>query len=482
MQFASTTPVLHKSVLASFVLLLTASTASAQDNSPYSRYGLGNQAPRTNIVNRGMGGVSAAYAGTYLGYAALQQDPNNVRRDSMAFTEALTVNYNNPASYSAFQANMEQRSGKVSSGRVILDVGINFSNRRLAEPSTPRSFTASDALFSHVYVGIPIRRNWGLAFGLRPITRISYNIVRTERLRDPLTGLPIDSVGTQFTGTGGSFLPSIGTGFGIGNLSLGINMGYLFGKKEITTRRVFINDSVQYAASNHTTNTSFGNLFFNAGLQYKIELTRSSILRLGLSGNWKQTLNAEQDVLRQTYVRNSSGEELRVDSVFQQSGIAGEVVYPASYTAGFMFDQAAGDKTRGWSLGADYVASQWSKYRFFGAPDLVRNSWEVRVGGQLNPVKRAMRYGQAITWRAGGFFGKDYVAVDNKLPMFGVSFGVGLPLFNYNPAARSQYSVLNLALEYNKLGNSSNRIREDLFRLSVGLNFTDLWFGKRRYD
>ena len=63
---------------------------SAQDNSPYSRYGLGDLTPSTNIVNRGMGGFSAAYA-----------DP-------------LSVNFNNPASYSGFLAYIEQKSKRAA--------------------------------------------------------------------------------------------------------------------------------------------------------------------------------------------------------------------------------------------------------------------------------------------------------------------------------------------------------------------------------
>ena len=481
MQLANSILLRNISRFLSVLFLLVAYTSiNAQDNSPYSRYGLGNQFPRTNVTSRAMGGVSAAYVGTYLGYAAVT-DQNNVIKDSVAFTEVLSVNYANPASYSAFQANMEQRSKKVSSARVMLDIGVSFNNRKLTEPNTPNSFTSAEALFSHVYIGIPIRKNWGLAFGLRPVSRISYDILKRERLFNS-TGGNIDSVATQFVGTGGTFLPSIGTGFGINNFSVGVNLGYLFGKKEITTRRAFINDTIQYAASTHSTNSSFGNLFFETGAQYKIELNPNSILRLGVSGNWKQTLNGTQDILRRTYVRNSAGEDLQVDSVFRDENVKGNVVYPASYTAGFILDNAAGEKTRGWSVGVDYVTNKWEDYRFFGATDLVQNNWELRMGGQLHPLKRPGRYGQAISFRFGGFFGNDYVNVDNKLPQFGLSFGLGLPLFHYTPAARGQYSVLNLALEYSSRGNDQNKIKENVFRLSVGLNFTDLWFGKRKYD
>jgi hypothetical protein len=462
MQLANTTLLKYRvHFFVTIFSLLSFSLSQAQDNSPYSRYGLGNQFPRTNVINRGMGGISAGYA------------------------DVTSVNYNNPASYAAFQAIMEQRSKKVSSGRVILDVGVNFTSRKLAEPNTTQSFTSSDALFSHVYVGIPIRKNWGLSFGIRPLSRIGYDIFRTERLYNPTPpGQSIDSVATQFTGTGGSFLPSIGTGFGTDNLSIGFNVGYLFGKKELATRRAFINDTVEYAASNHTTNTNFGSLFFTAGAQYKIDLNteKTSVLRLGVSGNWKQTLNGTQDVLRRTYVRNSFGQELQVDSVFQQSDVAGEIIYPASYTAGFMLDNAAGDKVRGWSLGLDYVANQWEAYRFFGAKDLLKNNWELRLGGQLTPINKPVRYGQAITYRLGAFVGPDYINIDNKLPQYGLSFGLGLPIINYNRLSPNQYSVINLAFEYSKRGNDENKIREDLFRISLGLNFTDLWFGKRKYE
>lgn len=465
MQLANITLCRKKVCAFTVSVFLIGSSIQAQDNSPYSRYGLGNEFPRTNIANRGMGGISAAYA------------------------DVMSVNYSNPASYSAFQAIIEQRSRKVAAGRVILDVGLNLSSRKLTEPNTTNSFTSSDALFSHVYVGIPIRKNWGLSFGIRPLSRVTYDIIRTERLFNPNPpNGNIDSAVTQFTGTGGSFLPTIGTGFGSDHFSVGFNIGYLFGKKEIATRRALLNDSVQYAASNHTTNTSFGNIFFNAGFQYTDTLKRFnqttntpySMLRFGVSGNWKQTINGSQDILRQTYVRNASGQELQVDSVFQQSDVKGEIIYPASFTAGFYYEKGAVAKTKklGWGIGLDYTSSQWQNYRFFGATDLVQNSWEARLGGQLIPYLL-----NKWTYRFGAFAGKDYINTSNKnLPVYGVSLGVGIPILPNRQTTLNQFSMINLALEYSQRGNDQNQLKESLLRFSVGLNFTDLWFGKRRYD
>ena len=180
----------------------------AQDNSPYSRYGIGDIVPPTHIVSRGMGGLSAGY------------------------TDFLTINFNNPASYAYFQSVRELKTKKQVLGRAILDVGMNFENRTLRDPNVPEKFVAKNAIFSYLQVGMSLRKNLGLVFGLRPISRISYKIVRNEFLIDPNSGLPIDSATTNFQGDGGSYLPSLGTGFslfdkdtknGKQKLSVGVN-------------------------------------------------------------------------------------------------------------------------------------------------------------------------------------------------------------------------------------------------------------------
>jgi hypothetical protein len=441
------------------VLFIFFSIASfAQDNSPYSRYGLGDMTPQTNIATRGMGSISAAYA------------------DSLG----LSINFNNPASYSQFLAVKEARSKKLQYGRVILDVGLNFANRTLITPNTPDRFTASDGYFSYLQVGMPIKKNWGISFGLRPLSRISYMINKYERLTDPVTGIPIDSALTQFHGTGGSYLPSVGTGFAIGNLSLGLNFGYLFGSKATTTFRNFINDTVLYYSSDHTTSTSFGNTFFNAGLLYTIKFNKNTLLRLGLTGNWQQTIKATQNVLTQTFTRGAAGDELRIDSVFEENNKKGEIIYPAMYKAGFVLEHNKSDLS-GWSIAADLSQSKWNDYRFFGQKDSVKDNIELNVGAEIRPRAKE-NYFSHVAYRFGFYAGDDYINVEDKLPLFGVSFGLGLPIRNFNRLSPGQFTILNLALEYGKRGNDNNLLKENLFRLSASFNLSDLWFGKKKYD
>jgi hypothetical protein len=427
----------------------------AQSNSPYSRYGLGDVSASGNVTSRGVGGISAGYA------------------------DVVSINFNNPASYSQFQAFVEQRSKKLSSGRVVLDVGTNYESRSLIAPNTPNRFTSNDLLFSYVQVGMPLRKNWGLSFGIRPLSRISYLINRDDSLKDPVSGNTIERAITQFRGSGGSYLPSIGTGFAIKDFSAGFNVGYLFGNRENTTLRSLVNDSITYYSSEHSTNTSYGHLFFNAGIQYQVNLDKTTLLRLGVSGNWKQTIKGSQDRLVQTFTRGSAGEELQVDSVFENKGLKGEFTYPSSYKAGFVLQR---NNTNGasWLFGADYTTNKWSEYRFFGQRDSVQNNSMLNIGGQLTPRPRT-NYFSNITYRFGFFTGKDYIKVQDKLPVFGASFGMALPI---RPPRSNPYqaTIINLGFEYMKRGNDNNLLKENLFRLSLGLNLTDLWFGKKKYE
>jgi hypothetical protein len=438
-----------------FVIVISL-TASAQDNSPYSRYGLGDQVSKSNVVTRGMGGLSAGYADIY------------------------SINFSNPASYSQFQTFAEQRSKKISAGRVIFDAGLDIQNRRLIEPNTPNRFTSSDVYFSYLTVGLPISKNWGMSFGIRPLTRVSYLMNSYERLKDPVTGKPIDSAVTQAEGSGGTYLPSIGTGFAIKNFSAGFNIGYIFGNRENKRLRSLINDTVLYYSSAHFNNYSFGGLYADVGVQYKINLNKTTFLRLGVSGNWEQKINGSQDALVQTFTRGSAGEELQIDSVFKTADSKGKVIYPASYKTGFVIQRIKVDGS-GWLVGADYTQNKWSDFRFFGQEDSVQDNWSVNVGGQIIPRPRT-NYFSRVVYRFGFYSGPDYIKVHGDLPQYGVTFGMALPIGNYNRQNPYSVSVLNLALDYGKRGNNDNILKENIFRVSIGLNFTDLWFGKKKYD
>ncbi len=465
---------LHCKSLTILVLFFTAfNPVFSQDNSPYSRYGIGDIVPNTNILSRGMGGVSAAYS------------------------DILSINFSNPASYASFQSLVEPRSKKIVSGRAILDVGMNFESRTLQESSPLKKFTASNALFSYLNVGVPLKPNLGMSFGLRPVSRVSYKIIRNETLINPIA--PFDTIEnaiTRYEGDGGSYLASIGLGYALFSkkkaygleekLSVGLNGGYLFGKKDYSTKRSLLNDTVLYYQGNFQNRTTYGNLWFNAGVQYQVPLDTASriTLAIGAFGNWGQKMNASQDILRETFAFDNNLGDIRLDSVSDMRDVKGKIIMPSSFTFGFILQKPfileKNRREAGWMLGVDFSMQNWSKYRFYGQSDSLINKWELRVGGQYTPFPKR-NYFSNVTYRAGFFVGPDYIKVGNKLPQIGGSFGLGLPLA-VNRQAPNQFTIINMAFEYGRRGNSSNLLRESLFRFSLGLSFSDIWFGKRKYD
>lgn len=439
---------------------------SAQENSPFSRNGLGNQMPPTNIVNRAMGGVSAAY------------------------NDYFSVNYNNPASYSFFQASQELKSRKLNSGRAVLDIGIDGEARTLIDPAAEKSrFTTSNVYFSHVMVGIPLRKNWGMALGLRPVNRINYKIGSRSLAKDPNNNQSIDSLQTLYEGTGGTYLASLGTGVKVKlkenqYLAFGANGGYMFGKKDYTTRITPFNDTTVYQNGYVQNKTSYGNLYLDAGVQYQFKASSKIFVGIGAYGNWQQKLNATSDYVAGTYAYTAETGYVPRDTV-KFTSTKGSLVLPTSYTAGIIVQKPIlpGVDEGSWLVGVDFTQSAWDNYRYFGQKDNgVASNWQLKVGTELRPAPKKS-YASNIAYRLGFHTGPDYLVANGKqVPSMGVSVGAGLPLANYNFAARGQITIINLAFEYEKRGSNATVLRENLYRVSLGFSLSDLWFGKRRYQ
>lgn len=432
-------------------------SATAQDNSPYSRYGLGDLVPATNINSRGMAGISAGV------------------------NDFLSLNFSNPATYGSFETAPQRNSKKIAYGRSILDIGITIDNRTMREPNTINKFTAKNAVFSHVQFGTPLRKGWGIGFGLRPYSRVSYKISQVKYTS-------IDSLVSLYQGTGGAYLvnASIGKRITINKtsfISIGVTPGYLFGRKDYSTRVGFINDTVSYTGGNYETNTNYGGLYFDAGIQYISKVGKDMYLTLGAYGNNKRTLNARQDIIRETYFYDAGTGNIRIDSVQEKKDIKGKVIHPGSYTAGFVFEKLLTEKSPGWLFGMDYTTTKWDNYRFYGQKETtLKNNWSLKLGAQLRPVPKD-GYFSNVAYRLGITTGPDYVYVNKKLPVTGVTFGMGLPLASGSRLYGDlQSSVINLSLEYLKRGNNSNLLKENMFRISAGFSLTDLWYRKKKYD
>ena len=144
--------------------LFAAGFLYAQDNSPYSRYGLGDLHPNTNIFTRGMAGLSAGYS----------DQPIDGESDPRIGKYYPSINFLNPASYSRFLAIKEGTTKKLKYGRMMFDVGVNFSSRTLHEANNPQSFSSSNGYFSYMQIAVPIKKKLGL--NTRLATIVNYQL------------------------------------------------------------------------------------------------------------------------------------------------------------------------------------------------------------------------------------------------------------------------------------------------------------------
>ncbi len=431
------------------LLLLGSFYVSAQENSPFSRFGLGNPLPARNVVNSAMGGAAVSHS------------------------DLQSVNFSNPASYSELKR------------YVVYDIGVSLTNRTLKSINPVGKYSSVDLLPTYVTLGMPLnkKRNMGLAFGLRPLSRINYSTQEAKRIKSPVGDTT--NVLYLYEGSGGLYQAFAGIGKSWGGFSLGINTGYAFGRRENNTR-TFI-ESIQASNSNSSTLTSFGNLFINGGLQYKANLSKTTIFRLGVAGNLGQKLNAKQDILRETFAYNTNGSTLSIDTVSLVSDKAGTIELPMSYTAGFSIHNVTVDRLgnqfdKG-SISVEYESAQWSNFRFYNQPENFVNSWQFKVGGQLVPNPLSIKsYWNHVAFRGGFYFGKDAVTVNGKsLPVSGVSAGAGFPIRRWR-SYDNQFTNINTSIEYGRRGNKDNNISESFFRFSVGLSLSDIWFIKRQYE
>lgn len=424
-------------------VLLTYFSSSAQENSPFSRYGLGDVFPSQNIVNRAMGGITSTYA------------------------TGNSVNFSNPASYSAFKLN------------VTYDIGLTIDTRTLRSAIPVAKYNTANFSPSYVALGIPLSKtkNFGLAIGLRPISKVNYSIEETKRL-------PADSMLYLYNGDGGLYQTFVGIGKKWGGFSAGVNTGFLFGRKENKTSAIPI-DSVLTYKSNSTTLTTFNSAFINVGLQYEVPVNKTTFIHFGASGNLGQNLKAIQQVTRETFVYDFNGNPVVVDSVYKSPEEEGKIKLPTSYIVGVGISKMAeskGYKYEKASVNIEYESTQWTSYRFYEQQDKLKNSWQMRIGGQLVPNPISTNYWNWVAYRTGFSYGQEAFFADGKgMNSYTFTLGAGLPVRKHR-SYDYQSTVINTTFEMGKRGSAKNNVTENFFRISLGFNLSDIWFNKRKYE
>lgn len=439
--------------------------SKAQINSPFSKYGIGNELLHSQNVNsQGMGGFSAAVTA------------------GMNSAYGQSINFNNPASYGNLYM-------------TTFDIGMNFTSTTLRRISPAGKEKSNYLIPNYLAFGAPINKakKMGFAFGLRPITQINYSVTEFQVLSS--TG---DSVFNKYTGDGGMNQVFLGMGKSWKNISLGFNTGYNLGRKKVDVVKAlkYNIDSSYFYESISSTNTTFGGFFLNVGLLGESSLKKITkpvtndkteySISYGINYTLDQQLSGKQDLLRSTgsYLGNN---EVPTDTVQFEQNRKGTISMPSFFTAGIAFhkkESIARGSYDQFVLGLEINHSNWNnKYSFYGKTDQVMNATMLRIGAQFSPNPYAYEnYWSTVTYRLGYYLGKDYIDYDSKgLNIRALTLGIGLPVRKYR-SYDYQFTLLNVALQIGTRGSNVNNFKEQFVQVSMGYSLSDIWFNKRKYE
>jgi len=440
-------------LLSAFLLIVLAGSAQQNDNSPYSRYGIGDISDNNFNHTRQMSGLGASYIDGY------------------------HINIVNPASYSFLNA-------------TAFDAGVFVKRTWLKDNKTTNKIWSGNLEYlslafplrnpiNEIYDGVKKNYKLAMAFTLMPHSTVSYNVASRDSM--PETG----GFTRNYIGTGGTYKFLWGNSYMYKKFSVGVNMGYLFGKLKYENKLVF--DPEKFAYSDFYANDyNVSGFLWNGGVLYTDILNKKAIeknkttpvkrLAIGLNANSATNFSTTYNISHQL-IQQLLGGVINVDTVFVQDSINGKGKLPAELGLGATF--YSGEK---FCLGVNYAASFWSQYYNEASDEkkgALKNASKVSIGGYFRPNYKSFdNFFERVYYRYGAYYLTDPRVINNEqITSYGLTFGLGMPF-----VFQRKVSHVNLGLNLGVRGQNTP-ISERFVKISLGVTFNDdEWFLKRKYN
>ena len=419
-----------KELLIIALLAIVCTSVKAQDmnpsnngNTPYSRYGYGRLAETSFVRNRGMGGI---------GYGLRSN---------------LQTNPTNPASYTA-----------IDSLTFLFDFGLNGQLAHYKENDLSQS--KWNGGLDYLAMQFPIGKYFSGSIGLLPYSYVGYNYGAVDSIQIAGEEDYVRYI-KQYAGTGG--LNKVYAGFGAQPLkwmSLGVNVGYIFGELS--------NDfSVTFPDGDGTATYSYQTVTARAlelqfGVQFMHTFNKKHAVTLGAVFTPKMNMWADANHIQKTTQSDTTSMKHTL-AIPQTIGVGATYVYDNRLT-----------------VGADLKMENWGDVAGLNdqlerQENLFKNTTKIAVGGEYLPSLTSRNYLMRMRYRAGLHFSDSYVQVkESRNKEFGFTVGLGFPL-------KGQKSMVNVAFEYVDVRPENKTfLSENYLQLNVGLTFNEFWFFKNK--
>jgi len=409
--------------------------AQNNTNSPYTRFGYGELADRSFAAGRAMGGIG------------------------IGLRTGKQVNPLNPASYTS-----------MDSMTFIFDLGVHMQMSWYDDGTNKQDNTNGN--LEYLAMQFPIHNRIAMSIGLMPYSFVGYKFGEAKKVGDL-------SYSEQFVGTGG--LNEVYGGLSIDvwkkRLSVGANVGYLFGTMDHQRNVVFYDNTSKNIINSQSIQVRDMKLDF--GVQYTHPLSATEKAVVGVVYSPAKKLNTTSyDILQ---VGTGTGSTYESDTTTNQ-----RFDLPDSYGIGFSYTKA--NKL---IVGADVLYETWDKAYFFDQNDVFENRLRIAAGAEYIPDYVARNIFQRTRYRAGAHYSNSYTTAKitegsaaNRYGFkeYGVSVGFGFPI-RTGYSFDDNRSIINISFEYVKVKPEVRAmIDEQYFRVTLNLTFNELWFFKQKVD
>lgn len=392
-------------ILLSLLLVSKAAGQNTMTSSPYSMFGLGEFANGLYGQNVGMGGV--AYG----------------------MRNGLLLNMENPAGLVG-----------VDTCRLLAEVSGFFKNERYKSAGNSNNVYTGNV--SAVTLGGRIMPRWYAAVGLVPFSSVGYYFKSNQ----PLEGTSSSVVSSIFEGSGGLSKVSLANAILLpGNISLGVNLSYVFGS--LTQKET--QETMSVKQDMHT--RAF---YADFGLQYGRRLNKETHLTLGAVYGYKQRLELDNTM---TLTSGSSQLEITKKKVNQ-------------YLPQYMGIGGALQHKR-WTYALDYTLREYDVLTSGDSRVKFTNVHEVRTGISFLPAlypASSEGYWKRVTYKAGATLSTPYFKISGKDGLvWRGSVGMGLPVQN---------GQVNAAFFYERLNMQNNVLRRDIIGFTVSYTLSERFY------
>lgn len=424
--------------------------AQNSENSPLSRYGIGDLRP---ISTGWMSGMANA---------------------GVAFTSDQFYNPLNPAA-SAFLRQTD------------VEFGLNVKFNSLEDGNGLRSRDWSGGL-THLFLAIPLRNtineildrktynnSMSLQFGLAPYSAVGYK----SELIDSSNKENVLKRFLQGDGLINNFF--LGFSYRYKNLSAGIQMNYLFGNLNYV-QHLLLSGTPASHDSYLTDKFHISSLRPGIGLMYqkvinqkeidKDNTQRKKLISVGLTLDAPANFTSSHTALHQTRFQESI--EI-VDTILYINEQESKGQLPYGLKAGVYYSHK--DKL-GLMSSVHYEAwqdAEWTQ----GIAGITEASTSIQLGGWYKPGLNSYdKFFKKSIYRFGAYFGNDYRSFNgDQARNLGITFGWGFPIVFIR-----QDAMVHLNFDLGQR-NLENRLTENYFMIhfSIGINDNE-WFLKRRYN